>query len=73
MESTLRTHYGRFIHASQADALELAKIGPMGAKKEKFAPRSPHGGAIPRKNPFIYKGQMVEQKGFEPSNSTLRT
>src|SRR5712692_3855312 len=35
MESTLRTHYGRFIHASQADALEQAKIGPMGAKKEK--------------------------------------
>jgi transcriptional regulator with XRE-family HTH domain len=25
MESTLRTHYGRFIHASQADALDLAQ------------------------------------------------
>ena len=33
MESTLRTHYGRFIHASQADALELAKIGSVAAKR----------------------------------------
>ncbi len=39
MESTLRTHYGRFIHASQAAALELAEIDPMDGKKEKFAPR----------------------------------
>ena len=39
MESTLRTHYGRFIHASHAAALELAKIDPKDGKKEKFAPR----------------------------------
>ena len=26
-----------------------------------------------RKNPLIYKGKMVEQKGFEPSTPTLRT
>ena len=73
MESTLRTHYGRFIHASQADALELAKIDSNGAKKGEFAPRLPHGGANSRKNPLIYKGKVVEQKGFEPSTPTLRT
>jgi integrase len=39
MESTLRTHYRRFIHPSQADALELAKIDPYGVKKGEFAPR----------------------------------
>ncbi len=66
-ESTLRTHYGRFVHASQADALELAKIDPNG--KESL----PHDGANSRKNPLIYKGKMVEQKGFEPSTPTLRT
>jgi hypothetical protein len=37
MESTLGTHYGRFIHASQTDALELAKI----------AFKSQHGGVCP--------------------------
>jgi integrase len=73
MESTLRTHYGRFIHASQADALELAKIDPKYAKTGEFAPRLPHGGAIPRKNSLINAGKMVEQKGFEPSTPTLRT
>ena len=73
MESTLRTHYGRFIHASQADALELAKIDPTRAEKGVFAPRLPHGGANSRKNPLIYEGKMVEQKGFEPSTPTLRT
>ena len=60
MESTLRTHYGRFIHASQADALELAKIDPTGAEKGEFAPRLPHGGADTRKNPLAYKGKMVD-------------
>ena len=73
MESTLRTHYGRFIHASQADALELAKIDPNEVKKGQFAPRLPHDGAKLRKNPLIYKGNLVEQKGFEPSTPTLRT
>ena len=73
MESTLRTHYGRFIHASQADALELAKIDPTGAEEGQFAPRLPHGSANSRKNPLIYKRKMVEQKGFEPSTPTLRT
>ncbi len=73
MESTLRTHYGRFIHASHADALELAKIDPMDARKVKFAPRLPHEGANSRKDPLNYKEKMVEQKGFEPSTPTLRT
>ncbi len=73
MESTLRTHYGRFIHASQADALELAKIDPNRVKKGEFAPRLPHGGACSRKNSLKYARNLVEQKGFEPSTPTLRT
>jgi len=56
MESTLRTHYGRFIHASQAAALELAEIDPMDGKKRSL----PHGGANSRKNPLNYKRKMVD-------------
>ena len=44
-ESTIRKHYGRFIHSTTADDAELAKI--EGAKVEpdsgSFAPRLPHG------------------------------
>ncbi len=73
MESTLRTHYGRFIHASQADALELAKIDPDRVAEGEFAPRLPHDRATSREKLLIYKGNLVEQKGFEPSTPTLRT
>jgi len=38
IESTLRTHYGRFIHASQADALELTKIDSISVKKGRVCP-----------------------------------
>jgi hypothetical protein len=47
MESTLRTHYGRFIHASQADALDLAKIDSIGVKMGEFAPHRPDTGKKP--------------------------
>ena len=40
-EGTLRAHYGRFIHSSLSDAMELAKIDPDGAKAGQFAPRLP--------------------------------
>jgi hypothetical protein len=46
MESTLRTHYGRFIHARQADVLELAKIDPSSVKMGEFA----HVGQSPEKS-----------------------
>jgi hypothetical protein len=46
MESTLRTHYGGFIHASQADASELAKIDPSSVKTGEFA----HVGAVAQKS-----------------------
>jgi integrase len=73
MENTLRTHYGRFIHASQADALELVKIDPSHSKRGEFAPRLPHAVAVAREKSWNYKEKMVEQKGFEPSTPTLRT
>jgi integrase len=72
-ESTLRKHYGRFIHASQTDAWELAKIDPAGPWKGQFAPRLPHSEDDERKIPRELKGNLVEQKGFEPSTPTLRT
>jgi integrase len=59
-ESTLRKHYGRFIHASQADAIELAKIDTKASVSGRFAPRLPHGRSVPRKNSVTYKGKLVE-------------
>ena len=72
-ESTLRKHYGRFIHAGQADALELAKIDPSGAARGHFAPHLPHEQAVGQEKSWKFKGNLVEQKGFEPSTPTLRT
>ena len=37
-EGTLRAHYGRFIHASRSDALELSKIDSKGAGSARFCP-----------------------------------
>jgi len=64
MESTLRTHHGRFIHASQADALELAKIDPTGDEKAEFAPtfaprRGKHG-----EKPFGLQGKDGGAEGI---------
>ena len=47
-EGTLRTHYGRFIHASRSDALELSKIDSKGAGSARFAPRLPLSGGPER-------------------------
>jgi integrase len=72
-DATLRRHYGRFIHADAADALELSKIDSDSSESVQFAPPLPLRGATERTNPLIYKGKLVEQKGFEPSTPTLRT
>ncbi len=37
-EITLRKHYGRFIHADAADALEIAKIEATATEMVQFAP-----------------------------------
>ena len=62
-DATLRRHYGKFIPADAADALELSKIDSHGFELAQFAPprrSSP-------KKPLVYKGNLVEQKGFEPA------
>jgi hypothetical protein len=69
-DSTLRKHYGRFIHADAADALELAKIDSDAGQMLQFVPRARSGR---RKDLVTEKGNLVEQKGFEPSTPTLRT
>jgi integrase len=72
-DATLRRHYGRFIHADAADALELSKIDSKSAESVNFAPPLPLLMTTDRKNSIIYKENLVEQKGFEPSTPTLRT
>ena len=76
-ESTLRKHYGRFVHTPEADAAELSKLDTDGAKPTlgsgQFAPPfAPRGIAIPRSS-MNSASLRVEQKGFEPSTPTLRT
>ena len=65
-------HYGHFIRASQADALELAKIDSEGIKIWSFSYDCPRRGNRQEK-PSNYSRKLVEQKGFEPSTPTLRT
>ena len=72
-DATLRRHYGKFIHAEAADALELSKIDSGGFESAQFAPPLPLRGVAGPKKPLVYKGNLVEQKGFEPSTPTLRT
>ena len=59
-EGTLRTHYGRFIHASKSDALELSKIDSKGAGSERFAPRLPLSGDLEREIGRNFRGKMVD-------------
>ena len=47
-EGTLRTHYGRFIHVSESDALELSKIDSEGLGYPRVAPLLPHTGGPER-------------------------
>ena len=70
---TLRKHYGRFIHVDAADALELAKIEATATEMVQFAPRLPLTEKALGENALIYKGKLVEQRGFEPLTPTLRT
>jgi hypothetical protein len=72
-DATLRRHYGRLIHADAADALELPKIDSESSKSVQFAPRLPLAWKELEENDLFFKGNMVEQKGFEPSTPTLRT
>jgi integrase len=43
-ESTLKKHYGRFVHSTAADTIELSKIqgAKVGVEQRPFAPRLPH-------------------------------
>jgi integrase len=61
-DATLRRHYGRFIHADAADALELSKIDSNSSTSVQFAPPLPLRGATGPKNPLTCKGTLVEQK-----------
>ena len=42
-DATLRRHYGRFIHADAADALELSKIDSDNSESVQFAPPRGNG------------------------------
>lgn len=62
---TLRKHYGRFIHADAADALELAKIEAAATEIVQFVPRLPLAEKALGENALIYKGKLVEQRTSE--------
>ena len=70
-ETTLRKHYGCFIHTSVADALELAKIDPEPQPKRRDRSQIGHrldtAGRERRARPRLVDQMEVEQKGFEPS------
>ncbi len=54
-------------------AEDAVQANADGSRSVQFAPPLPLRGATCRRNPLIYKGILVEQKGFEPSTPTLRT
>ena len=76
-ETTLRKHYGRFVHSSVADALELDKIDPGVAASTPRRRRIGHRLDTVEKRRDVTQRfldpAVVEQKGFEPSTPTLRT
>lgn len=76
-EQTLRKHYGRFVHSSAADALELDKIDPTAApltrKRRQIGHRLDTPEVRRSATSGIFRRLEVEQKGFEPSTPTLRT
>ena len=51
-DATLRRHYGKFIHADAADALELSKIDSHGFELAQFAPPR---GSRPKKAPSLQR------------------
>ena len=71
-ESTLRRHYGSFVHSTPADAWELAKIDSEGQSGAVWPPFG-HSQRKRRPRRSDFERMEVEQKGFEPSTPTLRT
>lgn len=72
-EATLRKHYGRFIHSSESDAIELAKIDSKGRHRTRIGHRLDTDAVPAVLNRRRSEQKKVEQKGFEPSTPTLRT
>ncbi len=72
-ESTLRKHYGRFVHTSENAARELAKIDPESAGEAPSGHRVDTGRRRRGARTNVLPELKVEQKGFEPSTPTLRT
>ncbi len=63
---TLRKHYGRFIHADAADALELAKIDPTATPMMQFAPRLPLAEQAVGENAIIYRENWWSRGDLNP-------
>ena len=61
--ATILKHYGRFIHSSQADDLEMSKIE---ADSVQFGHRVGHRAAKKTQSPRFSKGFMASPTGFEP-------
>lgn len=68
--ATILKHYGRFIHSTQADDLELSKIGDSSASpppnSAEFEHRFEHREGPEKPTPRISKKRKASPTGFEP-------
>ncbi|MGO9455182.1 MAG: Arm DNA-binding domain-containing protein [Candidatus Binataceae bacterium] len=68
--ATLHQHYGKFVHTTEADALELEKIDgatrPERPNQGQFVHRFVHRSLPETQDPDVYSGFMASPTGFEP-------
>jgi len=68
-DSTLRKHYGRFIHADEADALELSKIDSQGSKRYSLPLNCPSEGHSLRKTLYFTREKWWSRRDLNPDES----
>jgi hypothetical protein len=68
--ATILRHYGRFVHSSEADALELAKIAGSGARTTleppQFEHRCSNAERFTEKTLHFFSESLASPTGFEP-------
>ena len=68
--ATILKHYGRFMHSSEADALELAKIAGAHVRRSLESPQFEHRCStverLIEKNPQFSSESLASPTGFEP-------
>ena len=68
--ATILKHYGRFLHSSEADAIESAKIVGSSVRTKPEPPQFEHRcsnvGRLIEKNPQFSSESLASPTGFEP-------